>query len=124
MKASERAAPRAARMIAWTAAAALACWGATLSMVRAVAQETAPSRTAPPAAPPDTPPNTPPDAPTDAPPTDAVPTAPTTAGAPVVDDGDTNEEASSDRARAPVTLDELPEFRDSADNNITLPVDI
>ena len=116
MKASERAAPRAARMIAWTAAAALACWGATLSMVRAVAQETAPSRTAPPAAPPD--------APTDAPPSDAVPTAPTTAGAPVVDDGDTNEEASSDRARAPVTLDELPEFRDSADNNITLPVDI
>jgi hypothetical protein len=41
-----------------------------------------------------------------------------------VEDGDTNEEASSDRARAPVTLDELPEFRDSADNNITLPVDI
>lgn len=120
MKASERAAPRAARMIAWTAAAALACWGATLSMVRAVAQETAPSRTTPPAAPPDAPP----DAPTDAPPSDAVPTAPTTAGAPVVDEGDTNEEASSDRARAPVTLDELPEFRDSADNNITLPVDI
>lgn len=112
MKASERAAPRAARMIAWTAAAALVCWGATLSMVRAVAQETAPPRTAPP------------DAPPDAPPADAVPTAPTTAGAPVVEDGDTNEEASSDRARAPVTLDELPEFRDSADNNITLPVDI
>lgn len=117
MKASERAAPRAARMIAWTAAAALVCWGATLSMVRAVAQETAPPRTAPPDAPPDEPP-------TDAAPADAVPTAPTTAGAPVVDDGDTNEEASSDRARAPVTLDELPEFRDSADNNITLPVDI
>ena len=113
MKASERAAPRAARMIAWTAAAALACWGATLSMVRAVAQETAPPRTAPPDAPP-----------TDAPPPDTAPTAPTTAGALVVDDGDTNEEASSDRARAPVTLDELPEFRDSADNNITLPVDI
>lgn len=120
MKASERAAPRAARMIAWTAAAALVCWGATLSMVRAVAQETAPPRTAPPAAPPDASP----DAPSDAPPADAVPTAPTTAGAPVVEDGDTNEEASSDRARAPVTLDELPEFRDSADNNITLPVDI
>lgn len=117
MKASERAAPRAARMIAWTAAAALVCWGATLSMVRAVAQETAPPRTAPPDAPPDEPP-------TDAAPADAVPTAPTTAGAPVVEDGDTNEEASSDRARAPVTLDELPEFRDSADNNITLPVDI
>lgn len=120
MKASERAAPRAARMIAWTAAAALVCWGATLSMVRAVAQETAPPRTAPPAAPPDAPS----DAPSDAPPADAVPTAPITAGAPVVEDGDTNEEASSDRARAPVTLDELPEFRDSADNNITLPVDI
>jgi hypothetical protein len=117
MKASERAAPRAARMIAWTAAAALVCWGATLSMVRAVAQETAPPRTAPPDAPPDEPP-------TDATPADAVPTAPTTAGAPVVEDGDTNEEASSDRARAPVTLDELPEFRDSADNNISLPVDI
>ena len=117
MKASERAAPRAARMIAWTAAAALVCWGATLSMVRAVAQETAPPRTAPPDAPPDEPP-------TDATPADAVPTAPTTAGAPVVEDGDTNEETSSDRARAPVTLDELPEFRDSADNNITLPVDI
>jgi hypothetical protein len=113
MKASERAAPRAARMIAWTAAAALVCWGATLSMVRAVAQETAPPRTAPPDEPP-----------TDATPADAVPTAPTTAGAPVVEDGDTNEETSSDRARAPVTLDELPEFRDSADNNITLPVDI
>lgn len=113
MKASERAAPRAARMIAWTAAAALVCWGATLSMVRAVAQETAPPRTAPPDEPP-----------TDATSADAVPTAPTAAGAPVVEDGDTNEEASSDRARAPVTLDELPEFRDSADNNITLPVDI
>ena len=86
-------------------------------MVRAVAQETAPPRTAPPDAPPDEPP-------TDATPADAVPTAPITAGAPVVEDGDTNEEASSDRARAPVTLDELPEFRDSADNNITLPVDI
>jgi hypothetical protein len=121
MKASERAAPRAARMIAWTAAAALVCWGATLSMVRAVAQETAPPRTAPPDAPPDAPSDAPP---TDATPSDAVPTAPTTADAPVVEDGDTNEEASSDRARAPVTLDELPEFRDSADNNITLPVDI
>ena len=124
MKASERAAPRAARMIAWTAAAALVCWGATLSMVRAVAQETAPPRTAPPAAPPAAPPDAPPDGPPDAPPADTVPTAPTTAGVPVVEDGDTNEEASSDRARAPVTLDELPEFRDSADNNITLPVDI
>lgn len=124
MKASERAAPRAARMIAWTAAAALVCWGATLSMVRAVAQETAPPRTAPRTAPPAAPPDASPDAPPDAPSADAVPTAPTTAGAPVVEDGDTNEEASSDRARAPVTLDELPEFRDSADNNITLPVDI
>lgn len=123
MKASERAAPRAARMIAWTAAAALACWGATLSMVRAVAQETVPPRTAPPAAPPTDAPS--PDAPSpDAPSPDAAPTAPATAGAAAVEDGDTNEEASSDRARAPVTLDELPDFRDSADNNITLPVDI
>jgi hypothetical protein len=96
-------------MIAWTAAAALLCWGATLSMVRAVAQESGPPGT------------TTPDAPSTVP---ATPATPATPGAPVVDDGDTNEEAASDRARAPVTLDELPEFRDSADNNITLPVDI
>ena len=114
-----RAAPGAARMIAWTAVAAVACWGATLSMVRAVAQENGPSRTAPPAAPSEAPlPGGP--APDDGTP----PSPPATVGGPVVDDGDTNEEAASDRARAPVTLDELPEFRDSADNNITLPVDI
>jgi len=124
MKASERAAPRAARMIACTAAAALVCWGATLSMVRAVAQETAPPRTAPPAAPPAAPPDAPPDGPPDAPPADTVPTAPTTAGA--------KRSATVARAAAPsrahrsgsANLDELPEFRDSADNNITLPVDI
>lgn len=107
MRKDDRAAPSAARMVAWTAVAAVLCWGATLSMVRAVAQEGAPPGAS---------------APDDGP--VAAPTPPATVGAPVVDDGDTNEEAASDRARAPVTLDELPEFRDSADNNITLPVDI
>lgn len=90
-----RAAPRAGRMIAWTVAAALACWGATLAMVRAVAQQ------APPPA-----------------------EAPQPPGAPSADDPDSNEEAPGARARAPVTREELPEYRDSADNNITLPVDI
>lgn len=109
MEPARKAALRAAsasRMIAWTAAAALASWGATLSMVRAVAQETAPQ----------SPPTVTPD---------ASPPAATTPGAePPIDGDDTNEEAPSDRARAPVTLDEPPEFRDSADNNISLPVDI
>lgn len=109
MKRHKASAPRAGRMIAWTAAAALACWGATLAMVRAVAQQTAP-----PAAPSSVPA---PDPASATPPTVPDGTAP--AG-----DDDSNEEAPSDRARAPVTLDELPEFRDSADNNITLPVDI
>ena len=117
MRTGDRAAPSAAKMIAWTAAAALLCWGATLSMVRAVAQESGPPRTASPDAPTEVPPSA-------APAPDAAPSPPTIVGGPVVDDGDTNEEAASDRARAPVTLDELPEFRDSADNNITLPVDI
>ncbi len=101
-----KSAPRAARMIGLTAAAALACWGATLAMVRAVAQQAPP----PPAS-------------RSAPPGEPAPEAPA-ADAPPADDADTNEEAASDRARAPVTLDELPGFRDSADNNITLPVDI
>ena len=119
MREDGRAAPRAARMIAWTALAAVACWGATLSMVRAVAQEGGPPRTAPPSVPTEAPsPGGP------AADDGTAPTPPATVGGPVVDDGDTNEEAASDRARAPVTLDELPEFRDSADNNITLPVDI
>lgn len=91
-----RGAPRTGRMIAWTAAAAIACWGATLAMVRAVAQQAPPPAAAP----------------------------PPTQGAPSADDPDSNEEAPSARARAPVTREELPEYRDSADNNITLPVDI
>lgn len=107
MRKHDRAAPSAARMVAWTAVAAVLCWGATLSMVRAVAQESPPPGAS---------------APDDGPVADPAP--PATADGPVVDDDDTNEEAASDRARAPVTLDELPEFRDSADNNISLPVDI
>ena len=91
MGTSRRTAPVAGRMIAWTAAAALGCWGAALSMVRAVAQQTAP-------------------------PPEAVPASP--------EEPDTNEEAPSDRARTPVAPDEPPQFRDSADNNISLPVDI
>lgn len=117
MRTDGRSAPSAAKMIGWTAVAALLCWGATLSMVRAVAQENGPPRTAAPDAPTEAPPS-------GAPSPDDGPTPPATVGGPVVDDGDTNEEAASARARAPVTLDELPEFRDSADNNITLPVDI
>jgi hypothetical protein len=116
-----KAAPRAARMIGFTAAAALACWGATLAMVRAVAQQAPPSpvpSTAPPPVP-----STATGVPAPGSPADDAPPV-VEAGAPPADDADTNEEAASDRARAPVTLDELPEFRDSADNNITLPVDI
>lgn len=105
-----RARPRVGRMIAWTAVCAVLCWGATLYMVRAVAQE----------APPDAPTTGVPadvpagDAPSDdAPPTDAV-------GA------DTNEEIPADAPRggAAAEPEEIPEYRDSADNNISLPVDI
>lgn len=99
MQTRSKAAPRAARMIAWTAAAALGCWGATLAMLRAVAQDAAP------------------------PPAPSVPSTP--AGQPPPADGpDTNEEEPGGRARAPAPAEELPEYRDSADNNISLPVDI
>lgn len=102
MGSKHRPAPRAGRMILWTAAAALACWGATMGMIRAVAQDaTATPGQAPPSGQPPTPGQTPP-----------------------VDDPDSNEEAPGARPRAPVTREELPEYRDSADNNITLPVDI
>jgi hypothetical protein len=71
------------RMIAVTAFAALVCWLAALSMLRAVAQTTEP----------------------------------------VIE---TNEaEPTERRGPPPKTSDEeLPEFRDSADNNISFPVDI
>lgn len=101
-----RAVPRTGRMIAWTVAAALACWGATLAMVRAVAQQATPPGQA--------------QAPVQAPTPDQAPAQ----GAPSTDDPDSNEESPSARARTPVTREELPEYRDSADNNITLPVDI
>lgn len=70
------------RMIVITATAALLCWGASLVMLRAVAQDREPP--------------------------------------------DTNEaEEISRRAAPPKTSEEeAPEYRDSADNNISLPIDI
>jgi hypothetical protein len=70
------------RMIVMTATAALICWGASLVMLRAVAQDREPP--------------------------------------------DTNEaEDVRRRAEPPKNSDEeSPEYRDSADNNISLPVDI
>jgi hypothetical protein len=71
------------RMIWITAAAALVCWGASLAMLRALAQEVPP-----PAA--------------------------------------TNEAEEVQRRAAPPapSEQEAPEYRDSADNNISLPIDI
>jgi hypothetical protein len=70
------------RMIVMTTSAALLCWGASLAMLRAVAQDREPP--------------------------------------------ETNEaEEISRRAAPPKTSDEeSPEYRDSADNNISLPIDI
>lgn len=70
------------RMIVMTATAALVCWGASLVMLRAVAQDREPP--------------------------------------------DTNEaEEITRRGAPPKTSDEeAPEYRDSADNNISLPIDI
>ncbi|MEY2625685.1 MAG: hypothetical protein RL412_1460 [Pseudomonadota bacterium] len=70
------------RMIVVTATAALLCWGASLVMLRAVAQDREPP--------------------------------------------DTNEaEDIRRRSEPPKTSDEeSPEYRDSADNNISLPIDI
>lgn len=70
------------RMIVMTTSAALLCWGASLAMLRAVAQDREPP--------------------------------------------ETNEaEEVSRRAVPPKTSDEeAPEYRDSADNNISLPIDI
>jgi len=72
------------RMIAFTTAGALVCWGASLAMLRAVAQ-------------------------------DATPPA-----------AETNEAEEIQRRKAPPknSDEESPEYRDSADNNISLPVDI
>jgi hypothetical protein len=70
------------RMIVMTTSAALLCWGASLAMLRAVAQDREPP--------------------------------------------ETNEaEEVSRRTLPPKTSDEeAPEYRDSADNNISLPIDI
>ncbi|MFM7395867.1 MAG: hypothetical protein ACKO42_01955 [Gammaproteobacteria bacterium] len=69
-------------MIVLTATAALVCWGASVVMLRAVAQDREPP--------------------------------------------DTNEAEEVQRRAAPPknSEEESPEFRDSADNNISLPVDI
>lgn len=90
-------------MIAWTAVFAVMCWGATLYMVRAIAQEPPPPVSA-------------------EPPVEAAPAEATT----TIPGADSNEEdpAAAVRGAAPAAVDELPEFRDSADNNISLPVDI
>ena len=71
------------RMIWVTSVAGLVCWGASLAMLRALAQEATP----PP---------------------------------------DTNEAEEVQRRAAPPksSEEEAPEFRDSADNNISLPIDI
>lgn len=96
--------PRVGRMIAWMAGFAIFCWGATTYMVRAVAQEApaVPSPTAP------------------------QPTTPSADDAATGIDPDTNEDDPADPSRgaAAAVLEELPEYRDSADNNISLPVDI
>ena len=96
--------PRVGRMIAWMAGFAIFCWGATTYMVRAVAQEApaVPSPTAP------------------------QPTTPSADDAATGIDPDTNEDDPADPSRgaAAAVSEELPEYRDSADNNIRLPVDI
>ena len=96
--------PRVGRMIAWMAGFAIFCWGATTYMVRAVAQEApaVPSPTAP------------------------QPTTLSADDAATGIDPDTNEDDPADPSRgaAAAVSEELPEYRDSADNNISLPVDI
>jgi hypothetical protein len=83
---------------------ALFCWGATTYMVRAVAQE----------------------APVVPPPAEPQPTTPSADDAAPGTDADTNEDDPADPSRgaAAAVSEELPEYRDSADNNISLPVDI
>ena len=78
------------RMIGITVAGALLCWGASLAMLRAMAQDATP-----PAQEPST-----------------------------VSDSNEAEEVQRRRAPPKIAEDEAPEFRDSADNNISLPIDI
>lgn len=104
---------RVGRMIGWMAGFALFCWGATTYMVRAVAQE------APPVPSPTVPSPT-------LPPTEPQPSTPSAEDAAPGTDVDTNEDEPADPSRgaAAAVSEELPEYRDSADNNISLPVDI
>ncbi len=106
--------PRVGQMIAWMAGFAIFCWGATTYMVRAVAQEapTVPSPAMP--------------SPTEPSPTEPQPTKPSADDAATGIDPDTNEDDPADPSRgaAAAVSEELPEYRDSADNNISLPVDI
>ena len=90
---------RVGRMIGWMAGFALFCWGATTYMVRAVAQEA---------------------------PIEPQPSTPSAEDAAPDTDADTNEDEPADPSRgaAAAVSEELPEYRDSADNNISLPVDI
>ncbi len=101
--------PRVGQMIVWMAGFAIFCWGATTYMVRAVAQEapTVPSPAMPS-------------------PTEPQPTKPSADDAATGIDPDTNEDDPADPSRgaAAAVSEELPEYRDSADNNISLPVDI
>jgi len=91
--------PRVGQMIAWIAGFAIFCWGTTTYMLRAVAQEA---------------------------PTEPQPTTPSAEDAATGIDADTNEDDPADPSRgaAAAPSEELPEYRDSADNNISLPVDI
>ena len=87
-------------MILITTTGALLCWGATRAMLRAVAQDAGPST-----------------------PTNSAQTSPSTS---TNSAADTNEAEEVARRTAPpkTSDDELPEYRDSADNNISLPIDI
>lgn len=101
--------PRVGRMIGWMAGFALFCWGATTYMVRAVAQDMPPVPS-----------------PTEPSPTEPQPTPSSAEDAATGTDADTNEDDPADPSRGAgaATSEELPEYRDSADNNISLPVDI
>jgi hypothetical protein len=87
-------------MILITTTGALLCWGATLAMLRAVAQDAGPAT-----------------------PTNPAQANPSSSANPAAD---TNEAEEIGRRTAPLKTsdDELPEYRDSADNNISLPIDI
>lgn len=98
-RASRVAARQGWRMILATALMAGAAWLATSSALRALAQDAAPPQEAAPAA---TAPESPPAA------------------------AESNEAEEVTRRAPPPTLaeEESPEFRESADNNISFPIDI